>query len=100
MFSVPLSSPVPSSSKNGMSYCFGPHMLPQKDGIYFEGDNRIVRQPSDTLIHFTGTVPVWLVADWMLAKNRGEPISRFAEEVISTEQPSQALIWLSRMLDQ
>ena len=100
MFSTPLAPPVPSTSKDAMSYCFGPHMLPREDGLYFTGDNRIVRLRSDRIVRPEGPTPVWLVADWMLAKNRGEPVSRFAEEVLSHHQPSQALSWLSSVLNQ
>lgn len=99
MFSQKLAAPIPPTSSTGMSYWFGPHMEIVHGGIYFRGDTRIVRVPSNKIKRFDGTVPMWLVADWMIAKKRGEPISRFAEEVLAQENGG-ALEWLQQVLDQ
>jgi len=78
-----------------MSYTFGPHMLPTTGGYYFEGDSRVVRTSADRIERFDGPVPTWLVADWMLARKRGEPLSAFAQEVLKEPQTSGGLQWLN-----
>ena len=98
MFSQKLAAPIPPNSCRGMSYFFGPHMLPMPEGIYFQGDDRIVRIPSNKIEHFDGSVPSWLVADWMLSKKRGEPISAFAQEVLKESSKTKALEWLEQVL--
>lgn len=100
MFSQKLSTPIPKCHKKCMSYTFGPHMIPQDHGYYFEADNRIIRTSSDKIRRFDGPVPAWLVADWMLAQKRGEPISKFAQEVLKEKQTSTALIWLNSFISQ
>jgi len=79
---------------------FGPHMLTQKHGYYFEADNRVVRVPADKIKRTEGPVPTWLVADWMLAQKRGEPISLFAQEVLKEPQTSVGLQWLATFTSQ
>lgn len=100
MFSQKLAPPIPPNSNPNMSYFFGPHMLPMSKGIYFQGDNRVIRIPSDKIERFEGAVPSWLVADWMLSKKRGEPISAFAQEVLRQGAQTKALKWLEQVLNQ
>ena len=78
-----------------MSYMFGPHMPVSENGIYFGGDNRIVRCPSNQIPIERGQQPACLIADWILANKGGEPISEYAREiVIGAVQQSKALRWL------
>jgi hypothetical protein len=100
MFSLPLAPPLPKKHKDGMSYTFGPHMLPTTGGYYFQGDNRVVRASTERIERFDGPVPTWLVADWMLARKRGEPLSAFAQEVLKEPQTSKALHWLNEFTRQ
>ena len=92
-----LRGPMPSIQKwNHMSYMYGPHM--KKQPIYFGGDDRVVIQDTPKPIE---SPPAWLVADWMLAKHRGEPLTPFATGVLqNTSQWNQGLRWLQTYLDQ
>ena len=99
MLSTPLISPLPTCQKNDMSYTFGPHTTTQKDGVLFLGDMRIGRTPSDKIPIETGSPPAWLVADWMLAVHRGEPISEYATSVLNdSDSWNTALKWLHDFL--
>tara|TARA_B110000967_G_C18756434_1_gene495569 strand:+ start:398 stop:643 length:246 start_codon:yes stop_codon:yes gene_type:complete len=74
---------------------FGPHMPVSENGIYFGGDARVVRCKSDKIPVHRGQQPAWLIADWINANNRGEPISEYAREiVIGAVQQSKGLRWL------
>jgi len=101
MLSQKLSSPVPVSQKpNVMSYTYGPH-LNSSDGIYFGGDNRIVRCPSNRIPYATASPPAWLVADWILAERRGEPLSENAQYYIGEMAVhNRATSWLTGFLRQ
>lgn len=76
-------------------------MPPEQKGLFFNGDGRLVQCPSDTIPLFTGPVPAWLVADWMLADSRGEPISNYARACVelAAQGPSQGLRWLKSFLN-
>jgi len=83
-----------------MSYMFGPHMQVEKNGILFGGDTRIVYTPSNKIELKTNHVPSWLVADWLLAKSRGEPISHYAQAILN--QPdcwNDGLKWLDTFIN-
>ena len=81
-----------------MSYMHGPHMDLTQD-IYFGGDGFVVRQqmsgPKDA-----SSPPAWLIADWILAKKRGEILSNRAATVLCTEPKNIGVNWLLRCIDQ
>ena len=56
-----------------MSYMHGPHMDSTQD-IYFGGDGFVVRQKM-TESKDAPSPPAWLIADWILAKKKGEILS-------------------------
>ena len=97
MFSKRVSGTLPKQQQHvHMSYMYGPHM--SASNIYFGGDNRVVSNPDLTIE--LKSPPAWLVADWLLAKKRGEPLSIVAEYFL--EQPSswnRALHWLNDFLN-
>jgi|TARA_B110001450_G_C17654640_1_gene494650 hypothetical protein len=96
MFSTKYSAPDPKVHKPyHMSYMFGPHMPESSNGIYFGGDNRIVRLEASKIPVQRGSQPAWLIADWILAMKRGEPISEYAQSVIAgAVSKSKSLEWL------
>ena len=101
MTSIPLQAPLPKcQKKNDMSFMFGEHMPVSDTGILFHGDSRIVLTPSNKIPIAQGTIPAWLVADWLLAVRRGEPISQYAQMVLnSPEHWNVALRWLQDFLN-
>ena len=96
MQSTKYESPDPNVHQpQHMSYMFGPHMPVSQNGIYFGGDGRVVRCPSNKIPVQRGKQPAWLIADWILANKRGEPISEYAREiVIGAVQQSKGLQWI------
>lgn len=93
----PVSNRLPECQKLGaMSYMYGSHMC--GPGIYFGGDDMVV---STDVTSEKTQPPAWLVADWMLAKHRGESVSPRANSFLN--QPSvwnAGLKWLAKCLDQ
>jgi len=84
-----------------MSYAFGPHMPTVALGIYFGADNRIVRCPADKIPKSSGSPPAWLVADWILADSRGEPLSAYAQSFVTHRECwNGACVWLYDYLHQ
>jgi len=73
----------------------GRHMAESE--IYFGGDNRVsFERPANF-----DAPPAWLVADWMFAQRRGEPLSVFANGVLDNDQSwNEGLKWLRTCLDQ
>lgn len=100
MLSIKLEHPLPDAfNPSTMSYTFGPHMQGSETGIYFGGDNRIVRCPVDKIPLPQLPPPAWLVADWMLAVSRGEPISEYANSFVTNPECwNSATIWLHEFL--
>lgn len=87
---------LPKTCKWGsMSYTYGDHM--DADEIYFGGDNRVSFRPKGTE---GPDPPAWLVADWLLASKRGEPLSSYARSVLKNATPNNALRWFRTYLDQ
>ncbi|MDA7839027.1 hypothetical protein N9A45_01715 [bacterium] len=79
-----------------MSYMYGPQM--NGTSIYFGGDDRVVLQATAKPY---APPPAWLVADWMLAHNRGEPIPEMARTALrQRSQWNEGLLWLRDYLDQ
>ena len=54
---------------------YGPQMA--STHMYFGADHRVVVQP-DMSIELKPP-PAWLLADWLLAQKRGEPLSQVAQ---------------------
>mgnify|MGYP006138069497 FL=1 len=100
MLSSQLEHPIPTSDQlRTMSYAFGPHMQGSETGIYFGGDNRVVRCPVDKIPLPQLSPPAWLVADWMMADSRGEPISDYARSfVVNPTCWNSATAWLHEFL--
>lgn len=96
MFSSKYETPDPKIHKpHHMSYMFGPHMPESPTGIYFGGDQRIVRLSPNEIPIQRGSQPAWLVADWILALKRGEPISDYAQSIVSGAiSRHKGLAWL------
>jgi hypothetical protein len=44
--------------------------------------------------------PAWLVADWMIAKSKGQPISERAEKYCNQSTKNAGLLWLKDFLEQ
>lgn len=92
-----VSGPLPNRQERmHMSYMFGPHM--GSTAIHFGGDDRVVLHARAVPY---APPPAWLVADWMLAKHRGQPIPQMAKTVL--QDPSlwnEGLVWLYDYLDQ
>jgi len=78
-----------------MSYTFGPHTSGEK--VYYTGDNRVVDSTTVPSLQPHST-PAWVVADYMLSKNRGEPLTAYEELIISQPFESESLRWLQEYL--
>ena len=92
MLSKKVTCSVPKEQRPlAMSYTHGAHAPPCS--IYYGGDHRVVPgQVAPLELH---TAPAWLVADWMLAKARGEPLSEAVENMLSNVTNfSDGLHWL------
>ena len=81
-----------------MSYMFGPHSTRNGDRIYFTGDRRIVEQNPQCLEIKPHTTPAWVIADYLLSKSRGEPLTEYEEMLISQPFESEGLRWLRQYL--
>ena len=82
-----------------MSHMFGPHMCNGPDGpIYFGGDAAIVDCPPDKIPLEQTPPPTWLIADWIIAHKRGQPLSQIADYYVKhTEYWPPAIQWLSSL---
>jgi hypothetical protein len=78
-----------------MSYTFGPHTTGAK--VYYAGDNRVVESTSVPALQPHST-PAWVVADYMLSKSRGDPLTAYEEVIISQPFESENLRWLQEYL--
>lgn len=96
MESEAFSLPVPYVHyADHMSYMMSPALMSSENGIYFGGDNRIVRTPSDKIPVERGDVPAWLISDWLMAIHRGEPISIKAAHIVKESiNKSPGLNWV------
>lgn len=83
-----------------MSYTFGPHTKKTGDHIYYAGDNRVVHCDPDKIPKVPNTTPHWVVAGWMLARQRGEPLSTYANLVLGQCVPDESIAWLAEYLHQ
>jgi len=79
---------------NKMSYMFGSHSKREGDRIYFTGDRRIVEQDPTCIEIKPHATPAWVIADYMLSKSRGEPLTEYEEMLISQPFDSEGLRWL------
>tara|TARA_B100001559_G_scaffold304389_1_gene293806 strand:+ start:894 stop:1190 length:297 start_codon:yes stop_codon:yes gene_type:complete len=96
MYSQRVSKPLERRRAKDMSYMFGPHH-PSGKTIYFGGDGRESSVDSLQIPVSTGDPPTWLVADWILAQNRGEPLTENAQRYCSSIT-NPALCWLNEFL--
>lgn len=97
MFSADFSGRVQPTWRqvHQMSYTFGPHTTGEK--VYYTGDVRVV--DSTTVRSFQPhSTPAWVVADYMLSKSRGEPLTAYEELIISQPFQSENLRWLQEYL--
>lgn len=92
MNSTRIQGNVPSERRcRHMSYMHGAHMGPE--AIYFGGDQRQV--PGLAKTGSRAPPPAWLVADWIMAKKRGEPLTPYAQAVLHDKSNWNAgLLWL------
>jgi hypothetical protein len=95
MYSRPFSGSVETRRPKDMSYMFGPHM--SGECVYFGGDGRESTVDSSKIPFQTSNPPAWLVADWILAQHRGEPLSANARAHCSVKC-SSGLNWLVEFL--
>ena len=89
---------------NGMSYMFGPH-TEYNEGehpwIYYKGDQRVVIPPkAKSDAPPPPAPPAWLVADWMIAKSKGIPLSERADAYCTQPTKNEGLLWLREYLRQ
>ena len=81
-----------------MSYMFGPHCTREGERIYFTGDRRTVEQDPKRIEIKPHATPAWVIADYMLSKSRGEPLTEYEEMLISQPFKSEGLRWLCEYL--
>ena len=85
-----------------MSHTFGAHTQ-YKSGehpwIYYKGNRRVVI-PNESKAVEMFPPPAWLVADWMIAKSKGQPISERAEKYCNQPTKNAGLLWLKDFLEQ
>jgi len=77
-----------------MSYTFGTHTVGKR--IFYGGDRRVIEQDVCTVRQ--EAAPAWVVADCMLSKHRGIPLSPAEELLISQPFQSEGLLWLEKYL--
>ena len=96
MFSSKVCGRLPKKQQQeSMSYMYGPHI--SSENVYFGADNRVVTNPDLSID--VKPPPAWLIADWMLAKHRGEPLSQMAEYFVSQKSHrNRSLHWLDHYL--
>ena len=101
MESEEFAAPVPIIHRpTHMSYMFGPHIQADNAGIYFGGDNRIVRCNSEKIPIKKGSVPTWLIVDWIRADARGEPISNYAQIIMNNAlETHKQLQWVYNQMN-
>lgn len=85
--------------ENTTSYTFGPHHKRDGDYIYYTLDGRVVAQASDKIPAHVSETPAWVLADLMLSRHRGQPLT--AAETLLIERPFQceSLRWLQHALN-
>ena len=81
---------------NDMSYTYGPDRYIHKSYVYFGGDQRVVK--SQHTSESLDQVPAWLVADWMIQKSRGQPLTAVQENYTKQQAKNPGLCWLHAML--
>lgn len=103
MFSSDFSEKLEEESTirvNRMSYTFGPHSTHDGERIFFVKDERIVEQDPNCIEIKPEATPAWVIADYMLSKSRGEPLTEYEEMLISQPFESEGLRWLREYLKQ
>lgn len=89
----------------GTSYTFGPHtrLRVNLDGykpyIMYTADERIVLCRPDKVRCHRVSPPAWLVAEWALAKHKGQPISQYQSFAIEASRDHPSLQWIHSYLD-
>lgn len=83
---------------NKMSYMFGSHSKCNRERIYYTGDRRVVDQDPSSIEIKPHSTPAWVIADYMLSKSRGEPLTEYEEMLISQPFESEGLRWLREYL--
>ena len=87
--------------KKGMSYAYGPHVqgIPETNPwVYYEGDRRVFTEAPVAQQKIAPT-PAWVIADLMLSKHRGQPLTEYEEALISQPFESPGLVWLKACLE-
>lgn len=97
MFSTKICGRLPKDQKpEYMSYMYGPHISSKH--VYFGADNRVVIDPDMSID--VKPPPAWLIADWLMAQKRGEPLSQMAQYCISQKAHwNRNLYWLDNYLN-
>ena len=97
MFSSKICGRLPGDQKpEYMSYMYGPHI--SSEHVYFGADNRVVANPDMSID--VKPPPAWLVADWLMAQKRGEPLSQVAQYFISQKSLwTRSIHWLNNYLN-
>lgn len=96
MFSSPFRrhSSEHTSKKKVSSYTFGPHTSRVGSYVHYISDARVVTQDPKKIIMKAEPTPAWVVAEYILAKRRGEPLSDYEELLIAQPFQSEGLKWL------
>lgn len=76
-----------SRCHHGMSYMFGAHCF---EKTKYTGDGRFGELLSTDIT----PPPAWVVADWMIMRKNGEPISPEAEKFCDQPTTNKGLLWL------
>lgn len=77
-----------SRCSHGMSYMFGAHCRSEK--IKYTGDGQFGVLLSTAIT----PPPAWVVADWMIMRHNGEPITAKAEAYCDATTTNKGLLWL------
>ena len=86
--------------KKGMSYAYGPHVqgIPETNTwVYYEGDRRVFTEAPAIKKEALQATPAWVIADLILSKYRGQPLSEYEEALISQPFQSEGLTWLTNV---
>mgnify|MGYP004007985411 CR=1 FL=1 len=104
MFQASFRPPRPNEEwvqKSQHPYTFGPHVTaPNTDKkivFYYPAHNAIITTHPHTIHTTYNDPPAWLVAQWIVAKSQGIPISRFAEQCLQYCSDTPILNWFSNI---
>lgn len=97
MFSSKTCGRLPKDQREEyMSYMYGPHI--SSSHVFFGADSRVVTNPDMSID--VKPPPAWLIADWLMAQKRGEPLSQVAQYFLTQKSHwNRNLHWLDNYLN-